>query len=220
MARNLDGHRAVELFVAGFPHAAEAADAEPLDQLEAAQLRQRRRHARRLALIHQAEVAAARRAGEIRERRIRIHVDRRVAARAANMQLAHTCIRMHMRARVGCIGSPLSHLLDDVHPPQPFAQFRHQIGMRATSASSETLSPDARRRHVLLQNGLNLRGSARSQRQYLLAIRRTCEAEQRVGEKARRGNWRERLILDHFRTMCSPAPACCLGWLGQRPSSV
>ena len=58
-ARNLDGHRAVELFVAGLPHAAEAADAEPLDQLEAAQLRERRRHPRGLALVDQAEVAAA-----------------------------------------------------------------------------------------------------------------------------------------------------------------
>ena len=38
-ARNLDGDGAVELFVAGFPDAAEAADAEPLDELEAAQLR-------------------------------------------------------------------------------------------------------------------------------------------------------------------------------------
>ena len=36
--RDFDGHRAVELLVAGLPHAAEAADAEPFDQLEAAQL--------------------------------------------------------------------------------------------------------------------------------------------------------------------------------------
>ena len=38
LARDFDGHGAVELFVAGLPHAAEAADAEPLDQLEAAHL--------------------------------------------------------------------------------------------------------------------------------------------------------------------------------------
>ena len=61
LARNLDGHRAVELLVAGLPHAAEAADAKPLDQLEAAQFRERRRHPRGLALVHQAEMAAARR---------------------------------------------------------------------------------------------------------------------------------------------------------------
>src|SRR5437868_13018378 len=43
LARNLDGHRAVELLVAGFPHAAESAHTQSLNQLETAQLRQRRR---------------------------------------------------------------------------------------------------------------------------------------------------------------------------------
>ena len=87
-ARNLDGHGAVELFVAGLPHAAEAADAEPLDQLEAAQLRERRRHPRGFALVHQAEVAAAGAASEIGERRIDGHFRRCMAIRAADFEAA------------------------------------------------------------------------------------------------------------------------------------
>ena len=34
LARDLDRHGAVELLVAGLPHAAEPADAEPLDEFE------------------------------------------------------------------------------------------------------------------------------------------------------------------------------------------
>ena len=88
--RNFDGHRAIELLVAGLPHAAEAADAEPLDQLEAAQLRKRRRHPRGLALIDQAEVAAAGAAGEIGKRRIDGDFGRLMAVWAADFEPTRT----------------------------------------------------------------------------------------------------------------------------------
>ncbi len=92
VARDLQRHHAVELRVAGLPHAAELAGADSFDQLELSESSPFRPAPGACCFIaDEAEVAAAGRAVDFRERKVVQDFDWVVAVRAATMHGETSC---------------------------------------------------------------------------------------------------------------------------------